>query len=134
MTVPELATRLGVSAQTIYAMVGRGEVPEGAYDRVLVDAPCSGIGTLRRRPEILLRRTREDIARLSLLQAAIAQRASLALRPGGALVYAVCSVLAEEMEGVVKTLTGLRLESITRLTPQASGTDGYAIARMTRES
>ncbi|MFO0590840.1 MAG: transcription antitermination factor NusB [Polyangiaceae bacterium] len=128
---------------------GRGEVPDG-YDRVLVDAPCSGTGTLRRRPEIGLRRTAEDVTRLAELQLAIVRRTASVVRTGGRLVFAVCSVLREEAEGVVEAAVaqggddGARLVPTVfdapavralfgdvtsfRLLPHVHGTDGYFAA------
>jgi len=126
------------------------EVPR-EYDRVLVDAPCSGVGTLRRRPEIALRRTAEDVKRLSELQIAIVRSAATRVKDGGRLVFAVCSVLREEAEEVVERLvgepsgTGVRLEKLPieaelprdilgegatsfRLLPHVQGTDGYFVA------
>jgi 16S rRNA (cytosine967-C5)-methyltransferase len=70
------------------------------FDRVLVDAPCTGLGTVHRRPELLLRLREQDPARLAQLQLAILQRASGLVRPGGVLVYAVCSPSAAEGPGV----------------------------------
>jgi 16S rRNA (cytosine967-C5)-methyltransferase len=67
-----------------------------SFDAVLVDAPCTGIGTIHRRPEILLRTTPADPARLAVTQAAILANAARLVRPGGRLVYAVCSPLAQE--------------------------------------
>lgn len=83
--------------------LGTGDVP-GDFDRVLVDAPCSGIGTLRRRPEIAWSRETEDVGRLADLQVAVTRSAATRARTGGRLVYAVCSVLTEECEGVVERL------------------------------
>jgi 16S rRNA (cytosine967-C5)-methyltransferase len=80
---------------------GSGDVPEGYYDRVLVDAPCSGTGTLRRRPEIGTNREACDVGRLSELQGRIVREAATRVRDGGRLVLAVCSVLREEAEDVV---------------------------------
>jgi len=71
-------------------------MPLAAFDRVLVDAPCTGLGTLRRRPEIRHRRRATDIVRMSLLQQAILERAAALCRPGGALVFATCSFAQEE--------------------------------------
>ena len=68
----------------------------GAFDAVLLDAPCSGLGTLRRNPELRYRRTEEDLQRLCALQAVLLERAKAAVRPGGLLVYAVCSTEPEE--------------------------------------
>ncbi|MEZ4464226.1 MAG: 16S rRNA (cytosine(967)-C(5))-methyltransferase RsmB [bacterium] len=66
------------------------------FDRVLVDAPCSGFGVLRRHPELKWRRTPEDIGRLAELQARILDAAALGVRPGGVLVYSVCTDTPEE--------------------------------------
>jgi 16S rRNA (cytosine967-C5)-methyltransferase len=132
----EASEGAGVRLGELYAVdwtAGRGAVPEGAYDRVLVDAPCSGVGTLRRRPEIARRRTPEDVARLAELQAAILRNAASAVRPGGTLVFAVCSVLAEEFEGVLgEGLAGFTKVEARRLLPQREGTDGYSIATLVR--
>jgi 16S rRNA (cytosine967-C5)-methyltransferase len=73
----------------------------GKCDRVLVDAPCSGLGTLRRNPDLKWRQTPQDIVELTAKQAAILAAAAKLLKPGGRLVYATCSLLAEENEQVV---------------------------------
>lgn len=133
---------------------GTGDVP-GGYDRVLVDAPCSGTGTLRRRPEIALHRDACDLARLADVQVAIARRAATRVRSGGRLVFAVCSVLREEAEAVVERLVaeggaeaGVALEPAPfdgdaaralagpdatsfRLLSHLHGTDGYFVASVT---
>ena len=75
---------------------------EGAFDRVLVDAPCTGLGTLRRRPEILLRASAEDAAQMGETQSRILHHAAGMVRPGGLLLYAVCSPLLEEGARVVQ--------------------------------
>lgn len=74
----------------------------GKIDRVLVDAPCSGLGTLRRSPDLKWRQTAESVADLAQLQAAILNSAARLLKPGGRLVYATCSPLAQEDEAVVR--------------------------------
>ena len=81
-----------------------------AFDRVLVDAPCTGLGTLQRRPEILLRTTPEDPGRMGEIQRAIFRNAARLLKPGGTLVYAVCSPMRQEGRGALDaaTATGLR--------------------------
>ncbi|HEY6355574.1 MAG TPA: RsmB/NOP family class I SAM-dependent RNA methyltransferase, partial [Burkholderiaceae bacterium] len=73
----------------------------GKVDRVLVDAPCTGTGTLRHRPEIALRLQRGDPKRLAALAESILRPASSRAKPGGRVVFAVCSVLTEECEAVV---------------------------------
>jgi 16S rRNA (cytosine967-C5)-methyltransferase len=75
--------------------VGKGAV-RGDFDRVLVDAPCTGLGTLRRRPEILRRSSPEDGARMGEIQRRALEQAALLVRPGGTLLYAVCSPLNDE--------------------------------------
>jgi 16S rRNA (cytosine967-C5)-methyltransferase len=147
----ELA-RLGLHTRAAFAVdwsVGSGEVTE-AYDRVLVDAPCTGVGTLRRRPEIALRPQAPDLASMAKKQIAIALQAAEHLRPGGVLVYVVCSVLREEGEEVVDALLRARpwlksaafdVPEITALFGEASffrlsshthGTDGYFVAKLVR--
>ncbi|MFC7462549.1 RsmB/NOP family class I SAM-dependent RNA methyltransferase [Hydrogenophaga defluvii] len=72
----------------------------GKIDRVLVDAPCSGLGTLRRHPDLKWRQTPATVAELVLLQSAILASAARLLKPGGRLVYATCSLLPDENEAV----------------------------------
>lgn len=74
----------------------------GKVDRVLVDAPCSGLGTLRRNPDLKWRQDATSIAELTAKQAGILAAAATLLRPGGRLVYATCSLLAEENERIVE--------------------------------
>ncbi len=140
--------RLGVSANA-YAVdwtVGSGDVT-GEYDAVLVDAPCSGVGTLRRRPELALRE-RTPLAERTALQRTIALAAAKHVARGGRFVYAVCSVLREEAEDVVATFGAAGLEptpfvnesaknaagdaTSLRLLPYIHGTDGYFLASFRR--
>jgi len=74
--------------------------PEGGFDRILVDAPCSGLGTLRRHPDAKWRVRPADPARLAEIQRTLLRQAATVLRPGGALVYSACTVLAEENEEI----------------------------------
>ncbi len=82
----------------------------GKIDRVLVDAPCSGLGTLRRNPDLKWRQTRESIAELMLKQASILASAARLVKKGGRLVYATCSVLERENESVVADFLGAHPE------------------------
>ncbi|HEY6462462.1 MAG TPA: RsmB/NOP family class I SAM-dependent RNA methyltransferase, partial [Polyangiaceae bacterium] len=146
--------RLGLRARQTFAVdwtVGSGDVT-GAYDRVLVDAPCTGMGTLRRRPEITLRREPTDLASKARDQVAILARAAEHVRPGGVLVYVVCSVLREEAEDVIDAVLRARPELAPapfeapearalagdapslRLLPDVHGTDGYFVALMRRRT
>ncbi|MDP3168774.1 MAG: RsmB/NOP family class I SAM-dependent RNA methyltransferase [Polaromonas sp.] len=77
----------------------------GKIDRVLIDAPCSGLGTLRRNPDLKWRQTPKAIEELTAKQAAILQSAARLLKPGGRLVYATCSVLRDENEAIAEAFT-----------------------------
>lgn len=79
----------------------RGVRAEGIYDRVLVDAPCTGLGALRRRPEARWRKTPEDVPALTALQSELFAAGVAALRPGGILAYVTCSPHLAETAGVV---------------------------------
>jgi 16S rRNA (cytosine967-C5)-methyltransferase len=85
-------------------------VANGGFDRVLVDAPCSGLGALRRNPDARWRVHPSDPARLAETQRAILRNAVSALRPGGALVYSTCTLLPEENEAVIEGLLRERKE------------------------
>lgn len=75
----------------------------GKIDRVLVDAPCSGLGTLRRNPDLKFRQSPQSIAELVVKQAAILNSAARLVKPGGRLVYATCSLLAEENQAIIQS-------------------------------
>jgi 16S rRNA (cytosine967-C5)-methyltransferase len=77
----------------------------GKIDRVLVDAPCSGLGTLRRNPDLKWRQSPKDIAELTVKQLAILESAARLLKSGGRLVYATCSVLPEENEAIAQAFS-----------------------------
>ncbi len=77
----------------------------GKIDRVLVDAPCSGLGTLRRNPDLKWRQSPQSIAELTVKQGAILAGAARLLKPGGRLVYATCSLLAQENEAVCEAFS-----------------------------
>ena len=125
----------------------------GKVDRALVDAPCSGLGTLRRNPDLKWRQDKDSIAELALKQAAILDAAAKLVRPGGRVVYATCSLLTAENEAVVDaflarhpdfTLTpasevlarhGIVLDGeLLRLLPHRHHTDGFFAAVLDRES
>jgi 16S rRNA (cytosine967-C5)-methyltransferase len=80
----------------------------GKIDRVLIDAPCSGFGTLRRNPDLKWRQSEQDVTELARKQSAILASAARLLKPGGRLVYATCSLLREENEAVVEPLLAAR--------------------------
>ena len=125
----------------------------GKIDRVLVDAPCSGLGTLRRNPDLKWRQTPESISELTRKQADILASASRLVKPGGRLVYATCSILAEENENIVDAFLaahpqfhrlsasellakqGIALDcgGDLRLLPQTHDTDGFYAAALERD-
>ncbi|MCW2525154.1 MAG: rsmB [Pseudonocardiales bacterium] len=85
----------------------------GGYDRILLDAPCTGLGALRRRPEARWRRTPDDLAELTALQARLLTAATRLVRPGGVIAYVTCSPHpAETTELVTAALTGGELEAL----------------------
>jgi 16S rRNA (cytosine967-C5)-methyltransferase len=102
------------------------------FDRILVDAPCSGTGTLRRNPEIRWRISEADIHELAAKQKLFLKNATRVLKPGGQLVYSTCSVEREENEAVVRDFlqNNRSFEQLqTRRTwPHREGTDGFFIA------
>ncbi len=118
----------------------------GEFDRVLVDAPCSGTGTLRRRPEIMLRLTRADVARLTQLAETILRQATRHARKGGRVQLVLCSVLHEECEALVERVADILApvpfdvrhpdveEGTTqlRLLPVPHDTDGFFVASFLR--
>jgi 16S rRNA (cytosine967-C5)-methyltransferase len=89
----------------------------GKIDRVLVDAPCSGLGTLRRNPDMKWRQTPEDVGELAAKQASLLAAAAKLLKPGGRLVYATCSILEEENRAIAEAFLASHREF--RLLPAA---------------
>jgi len=77
----------------------------GKIDRVIVDAPCSGLGTLRRNPDLKWRQSPQSVQEMTVKQAAILQSASRLLKPGGRLVYATCSLLPAENEAIAQAFS-----------------------------
>ncbi|HJP91314.1 MAG TPA: 16S rRNA (cytosine(967)-C(5))-methyltransferase RsmB [Pyrinomonadaceae bacterium] len=100
----------------------------GSFDKVLVDAPCSGTGTLRRNPEIRWRLAEADIAAFAEVQKKILRNAVAAVRPGGRLVYSTCSVERDENENVIQDLgEHFRIVETQRTWPHVHNSDGFFI-------
>ena len=148
---------------TIEVRVGDGReigaLEPNSYDRILLDAPCTGLGALRRRPEARWRKTADDVAPLATLQGALLRSALTALKPGGVLAYVTCSPHPDETTAIVDALLTERphdvapldtravLASITRtpldlgdlahgaaqLWPHRHGTDAMFIQLLTRQ-
>lgn len=125
-----IEVRLIESAKTVKRM-------NDSADRVLIDAPCSGLGVLRRNPDIKWRLSADEIDQLLLQQQDLLQRFSKLVKKGGKLVYATCSILPEENElQVNKFLENhpfFELESEEHLHPYSHGCDGFYMARMIRK-
>ena len=125
--------RLGVTCVT-----GGTAIPDLPFDRVLVDAPCSNTGVLRRRVDLRWRLQPEELPRLCALQLQLLQRAAQALRPGGTLVYSTCSLEPEENRGAVEALRAqvpaLELVRDQELVPFIDGADGVYVAVLRRLS
>ena len=102
------------------------------FDRLLIDAPCSGTGTLRRNPEIRWRISEQDIHELAAQQKLFLHNAARVLKPAGQLVYSTCSVERDENEDVIEAFqrenTAFKLTNTRRLWPHHEGTDGFFIA------
>lgn len=97
--------RLGLRAELVEADAASWR-PSVPADAVLLDAPCSSTGTIRRNPDVPLHKTPEDVAALSALQRRLLESAAALLCPSGTLVYSVCSLLPEEGPGIVDSLIG----------------------------
>ncbi len=106
--------------------------PPATFDRVLVDAPCSGTGTLRRNPEIRWRLINDDIENFAVAQKLFLHNAAAVVKPGGRLVYSTCSVERDENEAVVedflKSHPRFHVSKTLRTWPHREGTDGFFIA------
>jgi len=136
--VQENCARLGVSCvETSLAppVIVPGSAPR--YDRILLDAPCSNTGVLRRRLELRWRLRPEEIQRLRLLQLELLRRAAPQLRPGGLLIYSTCSLEPEENAQAVKSFLDehpdFTLETERLLLPFRDQVDGAYVARMRRK-
>jgi 16S rRNA (cytosine967-C5)-methyltransferase len=109
------------------------EAIAGRVDVVVVDAPCSSLGVLRRSPDLRYRLLPADVAALAPVQQQLLERAAMLVRPGGRVVYATCSVLRAENDDVADTAPDtLESESRRLLLPHRDGGDGFFIARWRR--
>ena len=132
------AARLG--ARSVRVVVGDAAKPSfgDGYDRVLVDPPCSDLGTLQSRPDARWRKTPDQVRELSALQGRILEAGAAALRPGGRLVYSTCTISLEENERQVEAFLMRRPDFVTNVgqfvqtLPHRDGTDGFFIASLER--
>jgi 16S rRNA (cytosine967-C5)-methyltransferase len=150
-TISELAKRQEANNIQLLVQDATRTFPftDGSFDRVLVDAPCSGTGTLRQNPEIRWRLQSADIAELALKQERILEGAAAMVRPGGLLLYSTCSLETDENEAVVndfldqhpefsKARLELRPDLFTdsgavRTWPHRDDTDGFFVAALRRK-
>jgi len=124
--IEENCTRLGISiVRTASADASRPLPfrPDDIFDRILLDAPCTGLGTLHRNPEAKWRRKAQDILRLQRIQRRLLDNVSFWLKPGGILVYSTCTMTREENDWVVgsflKSHPGFELEDLRSLVPSS---------------
>ncbi len=121
--VRSAAARLRVPVRTLVQDAGRPAIAPASFDAILVDAPCSGLGAARRRPELLWRPSKDRLSQLARLQVAILCGAADLLRPSGRLVYSVCTFPRAETDAVVRAFLAKRPD----VTPVAvPGPDGSA--------
>ena len=149
--IRESAERLGVTCIETQPADGRDFRPEweGAFDVVLVDAPCSGLGIIRKKPDTRYKKA-DDLFTLPMIQSAILENAARYVRPGGTLVYSTCTILPEENEQVSDAFLADHpdfekvpfvlpepvggTDGQLTLWPQRHGTDGFYICRMKRQA
>ena len=132
--VEENCVRLGVTCvqQVLPSALHTG--PLTLFDRILLDAPCSNTGVMRRRVDLRWRIKAEEISRLRNMQFDLLKQAASILKPGGVLVYSTCSLESEENQSLVgdflSTHTNFKLETERELTPFTNGVDGAYVARL----
>lgn len=142
-TVRQNTDRLGLTIP-IFAADARTLPLRRLFDHVLVDAPCTGLGTLSRHPEIRWNRSPADLVRMSTLQSQILQSAAQAVKPDGTLIYTTCTTEPEENDQVVENFLSthpqFRLDdtpespAILTILPDPFGTDGAFGARLRKQS
>jgi len=129
--IRENCTRLGVTCATATATFN---FEPATFDRILVDAPCSNTGVMRRRVDLRWLVQPAEIERLRATQLVLLNQATTVLKPGGVLVYSTCSLEPEENSEVVKEFlaanTGFKLETERQLLPFADSVDGAYVARL----
>jgi 16S rRNA (cytosine967-C5)-methyltransferase len=133
--IRENCQRLGISSVAIGTVAElKSGPPKTKFDRVLVDAPCSNTGVLRRRVDLRWRISADEISRLQKTQLELLEFAAQQLKPGGILIYSTCSLEPGENAGVIQTFMAARpnfkLESTRQLSPFADQVDGAFVARL----
>lgn len=153
--IEENTARLGLDIVETAPLDGRKAaefLQKGSYDAILVDAPCSGLGVMRRKPDIKYTKREEDLESLQTIQLAILNNAVQLLKEGGRLVYSTCTVDRRENEGTVQAfleahpeMTSVRLENLPaqldakqqdgmlQVFPQDFGSDGFFVAAFVKK-
>jgi 16S rRNA (cytosine967-C5)-methyltransferase len=135
--IQENCQRLGVTCVTPVSGSDFAAQPPSSFDRIMVDAPCSNTGVMRRRVDLRWRITEEEIGRLRGNQSDLLRQSALLLKPGGVLVYSTCSLEPEENEQVVESFLkeqpAFTLASKRHLLPWTDGVDGAFVARLIRK-
>ena len=150
--IREGAARLGITCLETAAADGRRFDPkwESGFDTVLVDAPCSGLGIIRKKPDVRYKKA-DDLFALPVIQSALLENAARYVRPGGLLVYSTCTILPEENQQITDAFlaeheefereamllpqpVGTVSDGQITLWPQRHQTDGFYICRMRRHS
>lgn len=147
--IDENASRLGLTIIEAVPLDGRKAAAllgEASFDRVLVDAPCSGLGVMRRKPDIKYTKREEDLANLQTIQLALLDNAVKIVKPGGRIVYSTCTVDRTENEGTVaaflaahpdmetenmqlpSSLIDKQQNGMLQIFPQDFGSDGFFVA------
>jgi 16S rRNA (cytosine967-C5)-methyltransferase len=131
-TLADTCRQMGAGQVRVVQVDAREFRDAQPFDRILVDPPCSGLGTLQSRPDLRWQPRRGQIAELAAGQAQLLRAGAAQLRPGGTLVYSVCTVSRQEADGVVDQFLAERpeftLERRWQLLPSNDGTDGFFIA------
>ena len=132
----ENCRRLGADIVQVEQVDAQTFTTDEPFDRVIVDPPCSGLGTLQSRPDLRWQPREEEIPDLVWQQREILQAGATALRPGGTLVYSVCTITHAEGAGVVEAFledhADFSLDAAWQLLPHRDHTDGFYIARLLR--
>jgi 16S rRNA (cytosine967-C5)-methyltransferase len=153
--IEDAAKRLGIGIlQCELQDAARLEsMDEGAFDRVLLDAPCTGLGIIRRKPDIKWARETMDVESITALQKSLLQTVSRSVKPGGVMVYSTCTILPDENESIVKDFLernqefeaddivpflpdGLAAHAkgcMLQTYPNRDGIDGFFMARLRRK-
>ena len=137
--VKKLASKLGITnikAEVSDATMFYPSLVE-KYDRILLDVPCSGIGVIRKKPDIKWTRNEEDLNEIQEIQSNILETCKKYLKKGGTLVYSTCTVFKDENEYRIKDFLennpDFKLEKEIKLFPNVDGTDGFYIAKLVKE-